>query len=134
MTNTNTNQVVDLIEVQIQNGAVTEFRIGDSKDINDSTKIISIETFKQSALSHTHNGFPVVNDNVFNKSFIMLVNRNDQKLRYMTLASLSKIANGTTIKDLNLTGVDLQKSKIKIGNSVGVVAGEVFLLQITYEK
>jgi hypothetical protein len=124
----------ELIEIEIANAAGTEFSLGQLPNLRTAKTIFKIEAFNASQIAFSPKGKAVVNTTAFNKASIKLINGNDVEFRHIALQSLSKTVNGTTIENINTPQIDTEKSKIVVGNPTGVVAGEVFLLQITYEK
>ncbi len=123
-----------IVEVTVNNNAVKQFALGSLPDIREAKAIKRIEAYNVSQLSVSPTEKAVINIDVFNKSYLKLVNPQGTELRNFPLSSISKTINGTDIPDLNIGPIDPEKSVIQVGNTAGLVAGEVFLLVVTYEK
>lgn len=125
----------EIIEVAIGNGAASEFSLGSLPNLREAKTIRRIEAFHAGQITFSPSGRAVVNTAVFQRSYIKLINRDNLEFRIMALSSLSKTVNGSAIENIHLPQIDPEKSKVTIGGvAAGVVAGEVFLLEVTYEK
>lgn len=123
----------ELVEVVIANTTSNEFILGQLPNLRNAKAIHKIETFRTAQVSKTPSGKTVANDTVFFKSFLVLI-AGDTQIRQIPLVSLNKNTNGTSVDPVHTQTIDPEKSKIFIGELTGLVAGEAFLLQITYEK
>lgn len=130
----NPNLRTEVIEVLIGNAGASEFIIGQLPNLREAKSIKRIESFHVGQVSLSPSGKAVVATAVHQKAFIRLINRDNVEFRSMPLISLSKVTNGSTIENVNTPQIDPEKSKIVVGNTTGLTANEVFLLEITYEK
>jgi hypothetical protein len=134
MEDINKNIRTTLYPLQIKSASATEVTFYTDADIKEAKRIISVEAFSASQVPFSPDRFPVVNDAVFKKSSISLVNVGGTTIRHLALPSISKSNNTFIIEKLNIERIGLEKCKVHIGDNAGVVVGEVFLFQITYEK
>lgn len=130
----NLKERTELIEVIISNIGVQEFPIGQLPNLRNASKIIRIEALRFTQVPVAPTGKAVVNETVFPKAFLRLINSDNVEFRAYSLVSLSKSVNGTEIPAINSPRIDPEKSKIVVGSTAGLILNEVFLLQITYEK
>ncbi|MCC6258072.1 MAG: hypothetical protein IT254_07110 [Chitinophagaceae bacterium] len=130
----NKNIRCELVEIIITNTGTTEFPLGSLPNLRNAKAIVLVETFPVGAVALTPSGKTVVNDTVFNKAFLKLIDSENVEYRAVALKSISKTVNGTVITPVNCPQIDPEKSKIVVGTAAGLVANEAFLLQITYLK
>lgn len=132
--NLNPNERIELIEIEVQNTGAREFVLGSLPNLRQAKRIIRIEAFDVSSITKSPAGKAVINAAAFKNAFIRLINSENVEYRHLSLVSLSKTVNGTVIPTLNTPQIDPEKSKITVGDNSTLVSGEVFLLQISYEK
>lgn len=132
--NFNPNERIELIEIEVQNTGAREFVLGSLPNLRQAKRIIRIEAFDVSSITKSPSGKAVINAAAFKNAFIRLINSENVEYRHLSLVSLSKTVNGTVIPTLNTPQIDPEKSKITVGDNSTLVSGEVFLLQISYEK
>ncbi len=126
--------ITRLFEYVVDSAGITEFSLRNDAELRDAARIIKMEAFANSQVPFSPERRPVVSDAVFKKSSIKLVNNGGRELRHIALPSISKSVNTFFVDNINVQAIDFEKSKILIGEATGVVAGECYLFQITYEK
>lgn len=134
MTTITPNTRTILYELKVKASGATELSFLTDTDIKEAKRIIKIEAFSNSQVPFSPNKDTVISDAVLKKSSIQLSTTNGTLVRHLALPMISKQGNTLFIEEINLEKVGLEKSKILIGDSADVNAGEVFLFAITYEK
>lgn len=130
----NPKERIELIEVICANISAAEFSLGSLPNLRTASKIIRVEALPVSQVTISPSGKAVVNNGVFQKSFLKLISADNVEFRALALPSISKSINGTVIPAINTPRIDPEKSKIVVGTAAGLVLNEVWLLSVTYEK
>lgn len=123
---------VEIFEVKIP-ASGKEFSLGSIPNLRDAKFIYKVEALPNAQATKGPSGLDNIADAVFNKSYLVLINSSNVKLREYSLNSIAKTVNGSTIQPCNCPAIDPEKSKIVIAETTGIVAGTVVLLQFEYE-
>lgn len=125
-----------LLEIPVgANANISEFPFPLDETLQKCKKITSIEVFPINKMSVAPSGLPTINPTVFGKSAVTLQSVTGEDILIMLpLNRLDTSQNNGIAYQVDIAPLNLTKCKIRTGNGVGVVAGEVFLIGFTYEK
>ena len=124
----------DVIEVVIGSSSGSEVTLGIIENLRNAPYIKKIEAFHAGQISNTPKGATVIDLATFQKCFLTLRDSQGTEYKTIPLVSLSKIANGTIIENIDLPTIDPTKSFVKIADGAVIPVGSAFLFAITYEK
>ena len=123
-----------LVEVAIDSASKTEFSLKNEELLGDAKRIIGVSAHKVGSVSIAPSGSAVVNDTVFNKSFLTLGTPGSKEpISKIPLAELNRAANNGQIFYLDVPPLAPSKCAIKVATVAGLVTTEVFLLTFYYE-
>jgi hypothetical protein len=124
-----------LVEVDVDSTSKQEFTLKDEEVLREAKKIVGIEAYKVGTVSITPSQRAVVNDTVFNKSFLTLTSgANDEVITEIPFADLNKAANNGQLFMVDIPPLVPSKCKIVVGTVAALSASETFLLGFHYES
>jgi hypothetical protein len=123
-----------LVEVAIDSIVKTEFSLKDEEVLRKAKRIIAIEAYKVGTVSIAPSTAAVVNDTVFDKSFLTLGTEDGEEVIYkLPLADLNRAANNGQLFYVDIPPIAPSKCSIKVATTAALSAAEVFLLCFHYE-
>jgi hypothetical protein len=123
-----------IVEVDVTSAGVQDFSLSDDEVLRDAKKIIAIEAYKVGTVTNTPKGRAVVNDTVFNKSFLVIsTGASDEVLSGIPLADLNRAGNNGQLFYVDIPPISPSKCKIHVASTASLSASETFLLGFHYE-
>ncbi|MEO5681455.1 MAG: hypothetical protein ABIQ88_02375 [Chitinophagaceae bacterium] len=102
--------------------------------LNSAKRIVAIEAYRVANVSLTPSSLAVVNDTVFAKSFLtMSTAATDEMLNRIPFTDLDRKANQGELFFVDIPPIVASKCKVFIPTTVGIVAGEAWLIGVHYE-
>lgn len=122
-----------IVEVAINSAAVTDFSLKDEEVLRKAKKIIALEAYKVGTVSNAPSGAAVVNDTVFNKSFLIIGTEASDEVIKIPLSDLNRAANSGELFYVDIPPIAPSKCSIKVATTASLNTAEVFLLSFHYE-
>ena len=114
--------------------AKQEWNLSDNEDLQQAKRIVAVQAYRVGDVSHAPDGTPVVNNTVFNKSFLSFqTNDNQEKIQQFPFPDLNRKDNNGELVYVDIPPIAPTKCKIKIATAAGIVVDESFLLGVHYE-
>lgn len=106
-----------------------------SEDIlNGAKRITAFEVYRVGTVGLTPGNQVVVNDTIFNKSYLTISTAGaDELLNKIPFTSLERKANNGEVFMVDIPPIAASKCKVFIPSTAGLVAGEAWLIGVHYE-
>ncbi len=124
-------QNLENVEVILDSTTKQKFYFGDIERLRGQ-KIKHIDIPSETEVPVSPLGKDVVNNTVYAKSFLVLVNKSQEKINRLPLKSLNPFQTYGKRLAIDDLVIDWPKSYIEVGSIPGIVANEVFFVNIYY--
>lgn len=124
----------EYVEVVVTDATLVEIPFPKQLTTLEKSRITSIEAFKFSTSPVAPSGKTMINDTVFKKSFVTFRIDNRDDVNKYPLTSLDVTTNDGKLKYFDNLKIDFSQSKIVVGSAAGLIVGEVYGFNFTYEK
>lgn len=124
-----------LVVVDSTNANTQDYDLKDEENLRTAKRIVAIEAYKVGTVSNEPGGRPVINDTVFNKSFLTISTPDSDEVLYkIPFSDLNRAGNNGQLFLVDIPPLAPSKCKIRIASTVGIVTTESFLLGFHYES
>lgn len=120
--------------IEVETTAAVDYTLPDDEILRKAKRIIGLVSYKVGTLALSSTGRPVVNDTVFNKSYLTIITADDRKvLVELPLSDLNRAANSGEIFYVDIPPIAPSKCEIHVGSPAALVTTESFVIGFLYE-
>ncbi len=126
----------ELIEIPITDQSLSEFPFPQNLSTVEGGYIKGIVSYNVNDIAKSTSGKTVVAAAAHNNACIVLRKKESGRddINRFPLQDLRRSANAGVVTKFKAMQIDFSQSKIVLGDTTGLVTGQVFLLMVIYEK
>jgi hypothetical protein len=123
----------ETIEVPVgQNVSITSFPFPQNNENIEKGYVFGVDTFYNSIVSASPSAYPLVDQTILQKAYLILAVDNAEDIYKIPLTTLVSKENAGIIRELDGVKINFTKSRVVIADNTGLVAGTTFLFNFFY--
>lgn len=121
--------------IEVLSTAALSYTLPDDEILRNAKRIIGIVAYKVGTLALSKTGRPVVNDTVFNKSYLTVITADDRKVLVdLPFSDMNRAGNNGEIFYVDIPPIAPTKCEINVASAAALSASESFVLGFIYEQ